>query len=103
MVDSAEEDPLTAEKKLQGELEKTLADISNSLSASAENREKDRKGEMKHSLKDVVCYRCGEKAHVKRKCPMQAETQEQGNVSRQLNRHTVVRCRGLILRYVSCS
>ena len=58
-----------------------------------------------HSLKDVVCYGCGEKEHVKRRFPKQAEVQGQGNVSWRLDRQQiqslVVALKGLISEYVN--
>ena len=78
-------DPLDKMKKLKGELEKALVDIHNSLAAGSGNRQKDSKDE-KHSLKDVVCYGCGERGQVKRRCHTQAEAQRRENVSWQLDR-----------------
>ena len=55
-------------KKLKGKLEKALAGIFSRLATGLVNKQKDSKDEKKHSLKDAVCYGCGEKGHVKRSC-----------------------------------
>ena len=81
MVGSGEMDPLEEVKQLKVELEKALVELREARKETVGKREG------KRSLKDLTCFECGEKGHVRRRCPKLQDSlrnQSQGNVSRRL-------------------
>ena len=79
MVGSVETDLGEEIRKLKSDLTKTQEELA---SARREMIEKRRE---KKPLKDITCYGCGEKGHVRRNCPKPAP-KGQGNESRRLEK-----------------
>ena len=79
MVESVETDLVEEIKKLKSDLTKTQEELASARRGMVEKRRE------KRSLRDVTCYECGEKGHVRRNCPKPAP-KSQGNESRRLEK-----------------